>query len=100
MSLLSNVSTTSGRILVVDDDAGARDLIVSSLRADGHDVDVSSDGIEALRLLGRERYDLIVSNLRMPELDSPSLYAAATDPCPAQPPPPLFLPVLGGTSDY
>ena len=46
MSLLSNVSTTaSGRILVVDDDAGARDLIVSSLRADGHDVDASGNGI-------------------------------------------------------
>ena len=69
MSLLSNVSTTSGRILVVDDDAGARDLIVSSLRADGHDVDASGNGIEALRLLGREWYDLIVSNLQMPELD-------------------------------
>ena len=100
MSLLSNVSTTSGRILVVDDDAGARDLIVSSLRADGHDVDVSSDGIEALRLLGREWYDLIVSNLRMPELDGPSLYTAVTQRWPAQPPPLLFLAGLGGTSDY
>src|SRR5216684_9070057 len=100
MSLLSNVSTTSGRILVVDDDAGARDLIVSSLRADGHDVDVSSDGIEALRLLGREWYDLIVSNLRMPELDGPSLYSAVTQRWPAQPPPLLFLAGLGGTSDY
>ena len=44
MSLLFNVSTTSGRILVVDDDAGARDLIVSSLRADGHDVDSARGG--------------------------------------------------------
>jgi DNA-binding response OmpR family regulator len=100
MSLLPNVSTTSGRILVVDDDAGARDLIVSSLRADGHDVDVSSDGIEALRLLGREWYDLIVSNLRMPELDGPSLYSAVTRRWPAQTPPLLFLAGLGGTSDY
>ncbi len=77
-----------------------RDLIVSSLRADGHDVDVSSDGIEALRLLGREWYDLIVSNLRMPELDGPSLYSAVTQRWPAQPPPLLFLAGLGGTSDY
>jgi two-component system, cell cycle sensor histidine kinase and response regulator CckA len=101
MSLLSNVSTTaSGRILVVDDDAGARDLIVSSLRADGHDVDASGNGIEALRLLGREWYDLIVSNLQMPELDGPSLYTAVTQRWPAQPPPLLFLSGLGGTSGY
>lgn len=100
MSLLSNVSTTSGRILVVDDDAGARDLIVRSLRADGHDVDASSSSIEALRLLGREWYDLIVSNLEMPELDGPSLYSAMTRRWPAQPPHVLFLAGLGGTSGY
>ena len=51
MSLLSNQRVSSGRILVVDDDEGARDLIVSSLRADGHDVESSSSGLEALRLV-------------------------------------------------
>ena len=99
MSLLSYASQPSGRILVVDDDAGARDLIVSSLRADGHEVDASGNGFEALRLLGREWYDVIVSNLRMPELDGPSLYSAVTQRWPA-PPPLLFLAGLGGTSDY
>ena len=99
MSLLSDVSQPSGRILVVEDDPGARDLIVSSLRADGHEVDSSGSGLEALRLLGREWYDVIVSNLRMPELDGPSLYGAVTRRWPA-PPPLLFLAGLGGTSDY
>jgi DNA-binding response OmpR family regulator len=100
MGLQTRGSITTGRILVVDDDAGERDFIVASLRADGHDVDVSSSGIEALRLLGREWYDLIVSNLRMPELDGPSLYSAVSQRWPAQPPPLLFLAGLGGTSDY
>ncbi|HZP36059.1 MAG TPA: response regulator [Methylomirabilota bacterium] len=99
MSLLGDVSQPSGRILVVDDDPRARDLIVSSLRADGHDVDASGNGLEALRLLGREWYDVIVSNLRMPELDGPSLYSAVTRRWPA-PPPLLFLAGLGGTSEY
>lgn len=99
MSLLGDVSQPSGRILVVDDDPRARDLIVSSLRADGHDVDESGNGLEALRLLGREWYDVIVSNLRMPELDGPSLYSAVTRRWPA-PPPLLFLAGLGGTSEY
>ena len=98
MSLLSNVSTTSGRILVVDDDAGARDLIVSSLRADGHDVDASGSGFEALRLLGRQCYDLVVSNLMMPELDGPSLYSAVTHRWPISRPHFLFVSGLGNTS--
>ena len=84
-------------ILVVEDDPGARDLIVSSLRADGHEVDSSGSGLEALRLLGREWYDVIVSNLRMPELDGPSLYSAVTRRWPA-PPPLLFL--AGDASSY
>ncbi len=67
MSLLSNQSVSSRRILVVDDDPGVRDLLVASLRADGHDVDPTSNG------LGRQWYDLIVSDLKMPELDGPSL---------------------------
>src|SRR6267154_622761 len=100
MSLLSNQSVSAGRILVVDDDQGARDLMVSSLRAAGHDVDPTSNGPEARRLLGRQWYDLIVSNLKMPELDGPSLYTAVTQRWPAQPPPLLFLAGLGGTSDY
>ena len=90
----------STSILVVDDERTIQDSIAWCLRADGHDVDVSSNGIEALRLLGREWYDLIVSNLRMPELDGPSLYSAVTQRWPAQPPPLLFLAGLGGTSDY
>lgn len=78
MGVHSSASITVGRILVVDNDPGARDLIVSTLRADGHDVDASGTGLEALRLLGRQWYDLVVSDLMMPELDGPSLYSAVT----------------------
>jgi PleD family two-component response regulator len=69
MGLQASETITTGRILVVDDDPGARDLIVSSLRADGHDVDASGNAFEALRLLGRQCYDLIVSDLMMPEVN-------------------------------
>jgi DNA-binding response OmpR family regulator len=100
MSVQPIVSMASGRILVVDDDQGARDFIVSSLRADGHDVDASSNGFEALRLLGRQWYDLIVSDLRMPELDGPSLYTEVTRRWPSSPPPVLFVSGLGNTSAY
>ncbi|MEX2220060.1 MAG: response regulator [Phycisphaerales bacterium] len=100
MGLQSNVSVTVGRILVVDDDAGARDLIVSSLRADGHDVDASGSGFEALRLLGRQWYDLVVSDLMMPELDGPSLYSAVTHRWPISRPHFLFVSGLPNTSAF
>jgi DNA-binding response OmpR family regulator len=99
MALQSTVSTSAGRILVVDDDKRARDFIVSSLRADGHEVDASSNSFEALRMLGRSWYDLIVSELRMPELDGPSLYSEVTRRWPS-PPPVLFTSGLGNTSAY
>src|SRR6185295_19667181 len=100
MSLLSDASQPSGRILVVDADAGARDLIVSSLRADGHEVDASGNGFEALRLLGRKCYDLIVSDLMMPEVDGPSLYSAVTSRWPSNPPHFLFVSGLANTSAF
>jgi two-component system NtrC family sensor kinase len=100
MSLLSNQRVSSGRILVVDDDEGARDFIVSSLRADGHDVESSSDGLEALRLVARQWYDLIVSDLKMPGLDGPNLYSEITRRWPTGRPHVLFVSAFGTTSEY
>jgi CheY-like chemotaxis protein len=100
MALLSRQSVASGRILVVEDDQRARDLIVRSLRADGHDVDASGDGTEALRMMGRHWYDLIVSDIKMPELDGPNLYSEAARRWPTGPPPFLFVSRLGPTSEY
>lgn len=100
MSLLPSQTVCSGRILVVDGDQGSRDLIVSSLRADGHDVDSSSNGPEALRLLGRQWYDLIVSDLKMPELDGPDLYSEVIRRWPAGHPHVLFISGYARTSEY
>jgi CheY-like chemotaxis protein len=45
-------------------------------------VDTARNGALALEMIGRQRYDLIVSDLRMPVLDGPGLYRAveAMDP--------------------
>jgi CheY-like chemotaxis protein len=100
MGLQTSVTPTTGRILVVDDDEGARNLIVSSLRADGHEVDASGNGFEALQLLGRHWYDLIVSDLMMPELDGPSLYSTVTRRWPSGPPPFVFVTGMASTAAY
>jgi len=61
-------------ILVVDDDPLVRQWLAASLAAEGHDVDVASDAWTALARLEQTSYDLIVSDLRMPELDGVALY--------------------------
>lgn len=62
------------RILVVDDDAFVRDFVATVLRLRDYAVETATNGREALALLERHRYDLVVSNMGMPELDGPGLY--------------------------
>lgn len=62
------------RILVVDDDDALREVLTVALSRDGHTVDGACDGTEALALLEQQPYDLVLSDLRMPRTDGPSLY--------------------------
>jgi len=62
------------RILVLDDEPTIAQLIADVLTGDGYDVDTARDGLAALELIGRRAYDLILSDLRMPELDGLGLY--------------------------
>ncbi|MBI3629004.1 MAG: response regulator [Candidatus Rokubacteria bacterium] len=62
------------RVLVVDDEWWLADLAREILTADGHEVDTASNGRGALRKIQERPYDLIVCDVRMPELDGPSLY--------------------------
>ena len=67
------------RILLVDDDPMVTQLITDMLRLDGHDVDTAPNGIAALQKVQRRRYDLILSDLHMPELDGAGLYRELTE---------------------
>ena len=67
------------RVLVVDDQTPVRELVAAVLAADGHAVETARDGADALRVLdGHGAFDLIVSDLKMPGLDGPSLYLELT----------------------
>jgi CheY-like chemotaxis protein len=73
------VSVRRARILVVDDEDFVRSLIIDVLANLGHQVDAASGGAEALRRCEQMRYDLIVSDLRMPKIDGAALYQALRD---------------------
>jgi len=54
------------RVLVVDDEAEMAALLARGLIGEGYDVDVASDGIQAITLAGEQRYDLAVLDVTMP----------------------------------
>jgi len=73
------VSAGRARILVVDDEDFVRSLIVDVLANLGHQVDAASNGAEALRRFEQMRYDLVVSDLRMPKMDGAALFQTLRD---------------------
>ena len=73
------VSARRARILVVDDEDFVRSLIVDVLANLGHQVEAASNGAAALRRCEQMRYDLIVSDLRMPKMDGAALFQALRD---------------------
>lgn len=62
-------------ILVVDDDPALRDAISLILEAAGHRVALAASGPEALETLERQRFNLVISDLRMDPMDGLELLA-------------------------
>ena len=60
---------TGARVLVVDDDVTVREVVVSYLRAHGHEVLEAGDGHGALAGVRDHRPDLVVLDLMLPDLD-------------------------------
>ena len=59
----------SKNILVVDDEPGSLKFISYFLRKDGYQVTEARDGAEALDLIENSRFDLVLSDVRMPGVD-------------------------------
>ncbi|WP_029457232.1 sigma-54-dependent transcriptional regulator [Solidesulfovibrio alcoholivorans] len=64
------------RILVVDDEEIARENLVHSLTKAGYRAAAAADGRQALAVLAEEPCDLVLTDLRMPEMDGMELLAA------------------------
>jgi PAS domain S-box-containing protein len=67
-------NVTGLRVLVIDDEPEVAEVLVDMLSVDGHQADVAPNGRVALERLGHGGYDLVMSDLRMPEFDGSALY--------------------------
>ena len=78
---MQNGTNAPARILVVDDEAHIVQVVAIKFRNAGLEVGTASDGEEALALLRREWFDLVVTDLQMPVMSGVELARAmAADP--------------------
>ena len=56
------------QVLVVDDEPNLRRVLSAQLSRDGYEVHTAEDGVEALRVLEEHHIDLVITDLRMPNL--------------------------------
>lgn len=64
------------QILVVEDELQIRQLLEEVLQSQGHHVETTGNGRTALDMIDERKYDLIISDVKMPEISGPELYAA------------------------
>ncbi|HDR2664893.1 two-component system response regulator GlrR [Escherichia coli] len=69
------MSHKPAHLLLVDDDPGLLKLLDLRLTSEGYSVVTAESGAEGLRVLNREKVDLVISDLRMDEMDGMQLFA-------------------------
>jgi two-component system NtrC family sensor kinase len=62
------------RILIVDDEPGIVEVLKEALSFSGYTIDTACNGAVALQKITQETYDLVLSDLRMPDMDGEKLY--------------------------
>lgn len=78
-------SRERSRVLVVDDEAGIRDLLGKALALAEYDVDAVPDGRAAVAKLRAAKYDLLITDLKMPGMDGLTLIREARQLSPTLP---------------
>jgi CheY-like chemotaxis protein len=73
---LRESSPLQAHVLVIEDEPTVAQMMVDLLECDGYVVDTAANGLVALEKISERAYDVILSDLRMPELDGMGLYDA------------------------
>jgi two-component system response regulator PilR (NtrC family) len=75
----SGPETARPRILIVDDEPSMREMLRIVLRRDGYDVLVAASGRQAVEMLQQDRVDLLLSDIRMPDVTGVEVLRAAKE---------------------
>jgi two-component system, NtrC family, response regulator PilR len=67
------------RILVVDDEPSMREMLRIVLRRDGYDVTLAQNGRDAQALLAQQPFDLVLSDIRMPDVSGVEVLRTAKE---------------------
>jgi CheY-like chemotaxis protein len=73
------------RILVADDDKAIRDVVTWFLEFMGFEVAIAANGIEALAVFLKSSFDLVLTDLQMPDMDGLSLASHIKERSPSTP---------------
>ncbi|MFB3765996.1 MAG: response regulator [Methanotrichaceae archaeon] len=66
---MGQVSVVPLRILLADDDVASQNVILSMLKKLGYRADLAATGAEAVQALERQPYDIVLMDIKMPEMD-------------------------------
>lgn len=72
-----NEVESKGHVLIVEDEESVRRLLAWYLSSEGYQAETAANGSEALKALSKVRFDLVISDLRMPGVDGMALLAHA-----------------------
>ena len=90
------MTQTSKRLLIVDDDPRLRAVLSRLLAREGFECEVASDGDDGLARMRSESFDLVITDMRMPNKTGLEMIAAAREELPLSPP---FI-LLSGFHDH
>ncbi len=66
-----------GKVLVVDDQSIVRETIEDILNREGYDISSASSGEEALEMMHKEKFDILLSDIKMPGMSGLELVEKA-----------------------
>jgi DNA-binding NtrC family response regulator len=71
-------------VLIVDDKDSLRDMLTKTLSMEGYEVETASDGNDAIRLADHRRFDVVLTDLKLPTMDGIEVLAKLKEMDPSQ----------------
>jgi two-component system OmpR family response regulator len=78
----TKMAQSKGRVLVVDDEEPIRDIVSRVLDAEGYDCTVAGGGKEALEIASKQKFDVVLLDIMMPEVSGIDVLRHLATDCP------------------